>query len=227
MVVVFGPPGAGKTTIANAALDMVSYSHDDTTSHSATVVGLDLDVCVPQWMKDNFAQGIYPTLVQRQAFAEDCCDYVVDQQQSQRTILLETSDDNNNNTPTTAATIVSFSFVNTDLRDVFRDRFPQAHWILVKVSDKEATQRIQQRKDHFYKGQQNNKIGDGDSIEDANQGTPDSVAAAKEATDTDNNEWKFAPVTFDHTILDGTLPVEENAQRVVQILRSILQKQLS
>ena len=101
------------------------------------------------------------------------------------------------------------------------------HWILVKVSDKEASQRMQQRQDHFHKGREQNIESGGDcSTVDAHQGTLDSVVAVEEESD-DNREWKFAPVTFEHIILDGTLPIEVNAYRVVQIIQSILQNQLS
>ena len=70
-VIVFGRPGAGKTTVANAAVEKLQTSNDN-----ITCLGLDLDVCVPQWMRDNFANGIYPTLEERNRFANECCQYV-------------------------------------------------------------------------------------------------------------------------------------------------------
>jgi energy-coupling factor transporter ATP-binding protein EcfA2 len=53
LVVVFGRPGSGKSTIADAATGLL-------TDEGRSILRLDLDVCVPQWMKDNFANGIYP-----------------------------------------------------------------------------------------------------------------------------------------------------------------------
>ena len=47
--IIFGRPGAGKTTIANVVVDRLG---------SVETLALDLDVCVPQWMRDNFAKGV-------------------------------------------------------------------------------------------------------------------------------------------------------------------------
>ena len=66
-LIIFGRPGAGKSTIAERLV-----AHPDADG----AYNADLDVCVPQWMRDNFAQGIYPTLAERQAFASDAADYV-------------------------------------------------------------------------------------------------------------------------------------------------------
>ncbi len=69
MVVIFGRAGAGKSTVANAAIDLLQ-------NESLYCLGLDLDDCVPQWMRDNFGKGIYPTLKERQDFATSACDHV-------------------------------------------------------------------------------------------------------------------------------------------------------
>jgi len=74
IVVVFGRPGAGKTTVATAVIKV--FEDENLKVHDFVVHGLDLDVCVPQWMKDNFARGMYPTLEQRNKFAIGCCKYV-------------------------------------------------------------------------------------------------------------------------------------------------------
>ena len=172
MVIVFGPPGAGKSTIADRASDLATQP----------LQALDLDVCVPQWMKDNFAQGIYPTLEQRIEFAQQASDYVLLQQQTERPCL------------------ISFSFVNTDLRDVFRKAFPEAQWALVDVPETELQRRIQEREGHFYKGKQ--------------QSTEETI----QPKDHDNSDWEFAPVTFPHTVLNGLRPIDENAQVVLSLL---------
>ena len=48
--------------------------------------------------------------------------------------------------------IVSYSFVKTDLRDIYRARFPHAVWALVDTAEKEATDRVKQREGHLFKG---------------------------------------------------------------------------
>uniref|UniRef100_A0A7S1GQI2 Uncharacterized protein n=1 Tax=Cyclophora tenuis TaxID=216820 RepID=A0A7S1GQI2_CYCTE len=208
LVVVFGRPGAGKTTIADAAIEKLGGS---------SALGLDLDVCIPQWMKDNFSNGIYPTLEQRQEFMKDSCRYVQDQiNQTTCTIIL-----------------VSFSFVNVDLRQGFRKAFPNSKWALVDTTEEEAELRIQQRKGHFYTGapkseeeeeeEEEDKQQKQQAEEDPQQDSTSSKADKAEdkdddGDDNDNSEWLFAPVTFEHTILPGTASIEENAQRVVDIL---------
>ncbi len=196
-VIVFGRPGAGKSTVADAAVAKLECTETD-----IRCLGLDLDVCVPTWMRDNFAKGIYPTLKERETFAMDCCDYVEAQvkKHCDDSIIAE------------MATIVSFSFVNTDLRDVFRSRFPDAKWVLIDTKENEATRRINMREGHFYKG----KMGDG--MEKA----VEKVESDAGSTYEENSDWNFAPVTFDHVLLDGTRSVEENANRVVQVLREVI-----
>jgi gluconate kinase len=190
-VVVFGRPGAGKTTVADTAVEMMAAERE------ICCLGLDLDVCVPEWMKENFAKGFYPTPKQREDFAVGCCDYVEKQVDEKR----ESGQEN-------LAAVVSFSFVNTDLRDVFRSRFPRAKWVLIDTSENESTKRINMREDHFYKGEKSD-----DTKKDAEE--PDT-------SDVDNSEWQFAPVAFDHVILDGARPIETNANGVVQVLREVV-----
>lgn len=192
-VVVFGRPGAGKTTVADTAVAKAEKEQ------LCCCLGLDLDVCVPEWMRETFAKGIYPTLKQRQDFATICCDYVEQRVDEKR----------GNNRHVNPAVILSFSFVNTDLRDIFRSRFPHAKWVLLDTSATEATKRINMREDHFYKGE---KAGGTEQDKDE----PDNNSA--DSSDADNSEWKFAPVTFDHVVVDGTQPIETNADRVVKTL---------
>ena len=230
-IVVFGRPGAGKTTIANAAIDLVldDTNNDNSEGDKPKIVGLDLDVCVPQWMKDNFAKGIYPTLAERQDFAVTCCDYVEAELIGQVTGTKATTpaamgentksetQKNNEQYPasSTAAAIISFSFVNTDLREVFRSRFPDAIWVLVDTSEEQANIRIQTRKDHFYKGEQPQKKQD---EEEEEQKIEQDENRVDENIDVDNSEWKFAPVTFSHTILDGSESIDVNAKKVADIV---------
>ena len=99
--------------------------------------------------------------------------------------------------------LISFSFVNTDLREVFQERFPNAHWNLVHVKEDVAQDRILQRQGHFYKGEQTS-VKESSSVEEN----------ASSDNDADNSEWKFAPVTFPHVVLDGMHPVDVNARKL-------------
>lgn len=199
-VVVFGRAGAGKSTVADAAVDILANERD------ICCLGLDLDICVPQWMRDNFSVGIYPTLKEREVFALECCDYV------------DTEFDKEvaKGTPHVGA-IISFSFVNTDLRDIFRSRFPEAQWILIDTSEDEATRRINSRQDHFYKGEP------GELATEADEESEILQQEQQPEDDDENSEWKFAPVEFDHMALDGTKEVVENAKYVAQVLRERIQ----
>jgi gluconate kinase len=183
MVVIFGRPGAGKTTVADGAA-------------GPNITRLDLDVCVPQWMRDNFAAGIYPNLAERQAFAGSACEYVDQCLQEKDTVPL--------------AAIVSFSFVNTDLRDIFRAHFPQAKWILIDTTEDESQRRIQERQGHFFKG---------NVTESAETKSPSTTSSRPE----DDSDWEFAPVSFPHIVLDGGDPVDVNAKRTLQVLERLLE----
>ena len=162
-LIVFGRPGAGKSTIAERLV-----AHPDANAYN-----VDLDVCVPQRMRDNFAKGVYPTLAERQAFASDAADYVRTESAGKD-----------------ACCVVSFSFVNVDLRDSFRGRFPDATWALVDASDALAGERIASRDGHFY-----------------------------DPPPTKGDEWLFAPVAFDHLVLDATRPVDENVAKLLPLVR--------
>jgi gluconate kinase len=177
--VVFGRPGSGKSTIANKMLSMLA----GTTPNA--VFGLELDDCVPQWMRGNFAKGIYPSLNERQQFAAEAIRFV------------QSSIDANADAK---ACIVSFSFVNTDLRDAFRAHYPDSKWILVDTTPEDAQARISSREGHFYKGAPKDE--------------------SPSATRGDASDWQFAPVTFPHLLLNGRVSVEENTAQCLSLLES-------
>lgn len=197
IIVIFGRPGAGKSTVTDAVIAQAKAAGIDNT------LALDLDVCVPQWMRDNFAAGIYPSLQQRREFALSACDYVDSKLSAD-----------------SAPTIISFSFVNTDLRDVFRERFPHAGWALMDVTDKVAKERIDAREGHFYKGSPGEENSD-EGAETAAANYSSSSNDKQDEADVDNSEWNFAPVTFSHTIIDGNEDVEVNAKKVLILLTSM------
>ena len=88
--------------------------------------------------------------------------------------------------------IISFSFVNTDLRDIFIRSFPSAKWILINTNDALAEIRLAAREKHFYKGAPKN-VGD---------------------------EWKFAKVSFDHLDIDGSQTADKNTNKIVNLIVS-------
>jgi len=255
MVVVFGKPGAGKTTISNAVVKKMEgrYTNTNTCRSSSSsnshekeqqrpiCLLLDLDICIPEWMKDNFAKGIYPTLDQRNEFARSACNYVDGEIHKAKSSNNNSSINNNNkdknNNPNTGSddnhlfTIISFSFVNTDLRDYFRLRFPHAKWALVDVSNTTAQERIEQREGHFYKGAPKgsstcNIKTEKDLLPKRTNENADidvNLVAQDDDKVDDNSEWEFAPVEFDHIVLDGLLSIEQNVNRLIDTLDQMSQ----
>jgi len=55
IVIIFGRPGAGKSTIA--AVSYARLLEDKRKKNEAICTYLDLDDCVPQWMKENFSKA--------------------------------------------------------------------------------------------------------------------------------------------------------------------------
>ena len=104
--------------------------------------------------------------------------------------------------------IISFSFVNTDLRNAFRGHFPGATWILIDTKKALADERICNREDHFYKGASSAEASGSD-------GGGGSTTGGSEA-DEQNSEWEFKPVEFPHIVLDGRDRVEDNAKRILE-----------
>lgn len=204
MVVIFGRPGAGKTTISQAAVHLLGNTGIDDNDNGRKDpklyqhLYLDLDVCVPQWMRDNFSKGMYPTLSQRAEFIANACDYVNEEIATYS---------KTNNKPSVA--IVSFSFVNTDLRTTFRSTFPHAKWILVDTTKRMSEGRIEAREGHFYKNASQNIVVKDEDAEKMGDVVDE---------DDDNSEWEFKPVDFPHVILNGSDLVEDNAKQIVDII---------
>ena len=124
---------------------------------------------------------------------------------------------NSNNT--IPSSIISFSFVNTDLRDIFRSRFPNAAWVLIDTDDAEATRRINEREDHFYKGK--DPIKDEESSTTKSDNDENNFESSKDGDGDDsgdNSDWLFAPVTFPHHALPGKNTIEKNADSVLEVL---------
>lgn len=118
-------------------------------------------------------------------------------------------------------TIVSFSFVNTDLRQEFTKRFPYAEWILVDTDKSLAEERILSREDHFYKGSVDTSSDH--TAKDVKEDGPTTKAVGRSDTpDDDNSEWEFKPVDFPHFILDGKHEVGTNAQKIADIIQNQL-----
>lgn len=128
------------------------------------------------------ARGVYPTLEERAQFASVACDYL--DKELNRALI------------STSCCIVSFSFVNTDLRDAFRRRFPHAQWWLYDTPESLAAERIKQRRGHFY------------TLAEGNE-----EAAASAAR---GSEWAFAPVDFAHEVIDGTADLQQNVARCLR-----------
>lgn len=236
-------PGAGKSTICQEVVGLLTAQgsiHAPTTT-APRYLYLDLDVCVPQWMRvnntstaflvetnnitthrdlsldfkqDNFAKGIYPSLKQRFDFVSDACVYVDNQIQSAFTIP-----------NSQVVVIISFSFVNTDMRVAFREKYPCCHWILVDTKQHVADERITTREGHFYKGAQNTMNARLNQHTNPQNNTTSQSEDKADIDSGENSEWEFQPVAFDHTVLDGCDTINYNAIRIVELINLHLTKQ--
>lgn len=116
--------------------------------------------------------------------------------------------------------IIAFSFVNTDMRIKFREQFPQSNWVLMNTNKDIAEERITRREGHFYKGTNNACTNDAEkesvSLHDKSENKRNSDVT--EASD--NNEWEFQPVDFNHIVLDGCDTISDNARRIVELIQS-------
>ena len=179
IICLFARPGAGKTTTANKVLNELS-----------DCIGVDLDICISAELRENFEKGIYPNSAQRVEFMESACDYL-------ESLLLVKQIENPKRYK---SCLISFSFVNNDLRKVFRNRFPSAKWVLLDTSNEIAASRIEKRNGHFYKGA---PIVESDSVENK------------------RSEWEFAPIDFEHMKLDGQDSLESNSAKLFEIINSL------
>ena len=184
-------PGAGKTTITEKAVSLLIDS-----ASNVDVLHEDLDVCVPQWMRENFGRGVYPTLNERTEFMKTACQHVGNSVANKK----ETIRDGRK-----LAVIVSFSFVNIDLREGFRKHFPDATWILIDSDEVLASERIAAREGHFYKNAEKNA---------------EKSRSGGDVSSEENSEWEFKQVSFDHVALDGRDTIESNAKKIVRQVRS-------
>lgn len=192
ITIIFGRPGAGKSSIASRVCSTLKGENEE--KKLCVCHYMDLDDCVPQWMKDNFSLGIYPTLNQRIEFAHEACKYV------RESLENSTLDLKDGTLP--HHVLISFSFVNQDLREIFRAEFPEARWILVDTPEKEAERRIECRQGHFYNGAPRTVDQKLQVLKNQNFSCSD-------------EEWKFYPVTFPHISLNGMNPIEDNSKKVI------------
>ena len=155
-------------------------------------------------LQDNFAKGVYPTLAERSEFISNASDYVTDK--------INSAQNENQTDHIALVPIISFSFVNTDLRVEFRKRFPDSEWVLVDTSKELAEERILSREDHFYKGS-------GGSTHEESDPTTTQTVESGDTDDKDNSEWEFKPVDFPHVVLDGNDEVTTNAQKIVDVIQ--------
>lgn len=147
-------------------------------------------------------------------FISNACDYVTDNINNVHSN--NQSDDDSNRS---LLVIVSFSFVNTEMRVEYRKRFPTSSWILVDTTKDLAEERILSREGHFYKGS-----GGGSNADNVNGGEdsdPTTETKVKE-NDLDNSEWDFQAVDFPHIALDGSHDVDTNAKKVIDSIQSLL-----
>lgn len=64
IVVVFGRPGAGKTTVSEEAVRLLNTKTCSVeTAATANYLHLDLDVCVPQWMRVSISRLYYVNIL--------------------------------------------------------------------------------------------------------------------------------------------------------------------
>ena len=173
-------------------------------------------------MQDNFSKGLYPTLAERAEFMKEASTYVDNK--------IKTAQQQQEVSTKPLNVIISFSFVNTDLRVAFRDTFPNAQWILVDTNKQTAEERILTREGHFYKNAETSTKEENDTTNSNEKEDDTKVNDINDDDDLDydddddddndksNSEWEFQPVNFPHVILDGGDAVEKNAKQIVECI---------
>lgn len=135
--VLFGRPGAGKTTTAKAIQDMKA-------ENGIKLVPFELDPYVPKEIIDVFMAGGYPSVEMRVAFVEKCTEIV----KAIRETLAEATE---GGSTLKVGLLVIQAFPHEDMRAVYRAAFPDAEWFLVDTADEVAGERVRAREGHFYK----------------------------------------------------------------------------
>ena len=169
-------------------------------------------------MKDNFRKGVYLDHDQRVRFAADACNHV------DGLIWDATTTTSLTSKAARIVVLVSFSFINTNLHDRVREGYNNKdnesqkktclHWILLDTNVAESNCRIESWEGHFY--------------ETVNEQTTNATTTATENNEEETknkecgSEWVFAPVTFDHLVVDGLARAEENAVSIVAHIRERL-----
>lgn len=122
--IIFGRPGAGKDAVG-----------EQVRNRLADLEQIDLDVLRSDKMKLDLNAGIWPTHEERLEFAHRAAAHVKYETESKQL----------------RRALITFSFVNTDMREIFRETFGvQLQWFLLNTDDETARQRIKERKGHFY-----------------------------------------------------------------------------
>ena len=248
--ILFGRAGAGKSTLGESLLSSLRSEEEDflldkfldepdPNNLVSSYLLLDLDVCIPLEMKDNFTKGIYPDAEERAKFAHDACSHVKKEIENQRTKLRSQSknllplfsgpfsskegnllgqrqnidDKESQSTEDSALTVlISFSFVNEDLRDIFRSYYPSAHWLYIETPASVAYRRIEERKGHFYK----NEIVPEKNLSTSTSSNNKSSTSSNTRNST--SEWTFARVTFPHSIINGKRSIVQNTIEILHII---------
>ena len=254
--VLFGRAGAGKSTLGESVLSSLRSEEEDflldkfldepdPNNLVSSYLLLDLDVCIPSDMKENFTKGIYPNIEERSKFAHEACYYVNNEIDSRRKKLTEQNkqlsslfsrpfhtkeetlgskqsvDDKtyqaqNANSMTI---LISFSFVNEDLRNIFRSYYPGAHWLYIETPASVAYRRIDERKGHFSK---NKNVPGAITLDSAVNNNDDTIPVSN-ITNTPplqqmNSDWTFAKVNFPHFIVNGKRSIVQNTIEILRII---------
>lgn len=161
---------------------------------------------------------MYPTLQQRADFMVIACQHVTDEMNKAA----------NQNATCQIIVVISFSFVNTDLRTYFRDVFPHAQWILIDANDVLAQERILLREGHFYNGNTSSvTTDDTDNRMHVKEDESTSNEIGNNNDDRNNSEWEFESVNFQHVILDGCMTANVNAKQIVSCIEQTISQQHS